>query len=74
MGEQMTNAEIEIVLKDMAALVAKTAETTANLEEKTIPQPDVFGNPDLSGKRETVRELRQDALKLRESLGISQSQ
>jgi hypothetical protein len=68
----MTNAQIEIVLKDIAVLVAKTAIVTADLEEKTIPNPDPFGTSDLSGKRETVQQLRQGAEKLCESLGIEQ--
>lgn len=68
----MTNAELEIVLKDIAALVAKTAVATAGLVERTIPNDGVFGDRDSSGTKQTVKELRQDARKLRESLGIEQ--
>jgi hypothetical protein len=70
----MTNAEIEIVLKDIAALVAKTALVTADLAQKDIPNVGLFADHDYSDARQTVRELRQDAGKLRESLGLSQSQ
>ena len=65
----MTNAEIETAVKELRMLAVKTAEAVAGLLERTIPQPDPFGSPDLSGTKQTVQELPQDAAKLREYLG-----
>lgn len=67
----MTNDEIEIVLKDVAALIARTAIATADLVEKGIPNVGPFGDRDYSDVKRLVQELRQDALKLRESLDMT---
>jgi hypothetical protein len=67
----MTNEEIETVLKNIAALVSKTAVSTADLVEKTIPNVGPFGDRDYSDTKQLVRELRLDAETLCESLGIA---
>jgi hypothetical protein len=64
----VTNSEIETVLKKIIALTAKTADQVASLVERTDLGPGMFGDRP-SDAREIAQSLRQDAAKLRESLG-----
>ena len=43
-GYEMTNEEIEIVLKELGTLTAKTADAVAGLVEKAIPNVGPFGD------------------------------
>lgn len=64
----MTNSEIETVLEEIIALTAKTPDQVASLVERTDLGPGMFGDRP-SDAREIAQSLRQDAAKLRESLG-----